>query len=102
LINFDINFLFTITNRRLVMPVDQAVAATVTAATEATQLAADATQVAVDAAQAVTPDHVGSVLDTLVSIGQTLNPAQGTTLAIIVAVLVVVRMVWKKYQASKK
>jgi lysozyme family protein len=63
------------------------------------------TQTVVDAAQSVTPeavDHVGSVLDTLVSIGQTLNPAQGTTLAIIVAALVVVRMIWKKYKASKK
>ena len=63
------------------------------------------TQTAVDVAQSATPeavDHVGSILDTLVSIGQTLNPAQGTTLAIIVAVLVVARMAWKKYQASKK
>lgn len=84
------------------MPVDQAVEVTVVASAEATQLAADATQAAVDSAAAVTPDHIGSVLDTLVSIGQTLNPAQGTTLAIIVAVLVVARMVWKKYQASKK
>lgn len=84
------------------MPVDQSVDVTVTTAAGVTQLAADATQAAVDVAATATPDHVGSVLDTLVSIGQTLNPAQGTTLAIVVAVLVVVRMVWKKYQASKK
>lgn len=84
------------------MPVDQAVDATVTAAADVSQLAADTTQAAVDVATAVTPDHVGSALDTLISIGQTLNPAQGTTLAIIVAALVVVRMVWKKYKSSKK
>lgn len=82
------------------MPVDSTPA--VSAAVDAT---VTVTQTAVDVAQSATPeavDHVGSVLDTLVSIGQTLNPAQGTTLAIIVAVLVVARMVWKKYQASKK
>lgn len=82
------------------MPVDPTPA--ISAAVDAT---ATVTQTAVDIAQSATPDavdHVGSVLDTLVSIGQTLNPAQGTTLAIIVAVLVVVRMVWKKYKASKK
>lgn len=84
------------------MPVDQSIAATVTAAADATQLAADTTQAAVDIAQSSTPDHVGSVLDTLISVGQHLNPAQGTTLAIIIAVLVVVRTVWKKYKASKK
>ena len=90
------------------MPVDQTVDAVSSVAADvsqlapdATQLAADVTQAAVDAAQAVTPDHVGSTLDTLISIGQHLNPAQGTTLAIIVAVLVVVRMVWKKYKSSK-
>lgn len=82
------------------MPVDSTPA--VSAAVDAT---VTVTQTAVDVAQSATPeavDHVGSVLDTLVSIGQTLNPAQGTTLAIIVAVLVVARMVWKKYKASKK
>ena len=87
------------------MPVDQAIAATVTVASEVTQLAAGATQTVVDAASSATPaapDQVGGILDTLISVGQTLNPAQGTTLAIIVAALVVVRMVWKKYQASKK
>lgn len=70
------------------MPAELAVAATVTAA--------------VDAASAATPDQVDSILGTLISIGQGLNPAQGTTLAIIVAGLAVARMVWKKYKASKK
>jgi len=87
------------------MPVDQAVAATVSAASDVTQLAASVTQTAVDAATAATPaapDQFGGILDTLISVGQSLNPSQGTTLAIIIAALVVVRMVWKKYQASKK
>jgi len=87
------------------MPVDQAVAATVSVASDVTQLAASVTQTAVDAATTATPaapDQVGGILDTLISVGQSLNPSQGTTLAIIIAALVVVRMVWKKYQASKK
>lgn len=98
------------------MPIDQTIEVTSTAvdaaaqsvvgvtqvAADATQLAADVTQAAVDVAQSATADHVGSVLDTLVAVGQQLNPTQGTTLAIILAALVVVRMIWKKYQASKK
>lgn len=85
------------------MPVDQAVEVSVAATQTAVDAAVQATQVAVDAAVQATPaavDHVGSVLDTLISIGQGLNPSQGTTLAIIVAVLVVVRMVWKKYKSK--
>ena len=86
------------------MPVDQAVEVSVAATQTAVDAAVQATQVAVDAAVQATPaavDHVGSALDTLISIGQGLNPAQGTTLAIIVAVLVVVRMIWKKYKTKK-
>jgi len=83
------------------MPIDSA--PVVSAVVDAT--ATTTTQAVADVAQAATPetvDHIGSVLDTLVSIGQHLNPEQGTTLAIIVAVLVVARMVWKKYKSSKK
>lgn len=87
------------------MPVDQAVAPTVSVATDVTQLAVDVTQATVEAVTAVTPDapdQVGGVLDTLISMGQALNPVQGTVLAIVVAALVVVRMIWKKYKSSKK
>ena len=83
------------------MPVDQAVAAAAAATQTAVEAATQVTQAAVDAATQATPsapDQVGSVLDALISIGQTLNPAQGTTLAIIIAALVVVRMVWKKFK----
>lgn len=84
------------------MPVEQALDTTVTVAAEVTHLTADVTQTAVDVASSVTPDHVGSTLDTLISLGQQLNPSQGTTLAIVIAALVVARMVWKKYKATKK
>lgn len=86
------------------MPVDQSVDASVAATQSAVDAAVQVTQTAVDVAAQATPeavDHVGSVLDTLISIGQHLNPAQGTTLAIVIAALVVVRMVWKKYKSKK-
>lgn len=83
------------------MPVDQAIEVTQTAVDAAVQASASAADLAVQSTPAAV-DHVGSVLDTLISIGQNLNPAQGTTLAIVVAVLVVARMVWKKYKAPKK
>lgn len=73
------------------MPVDQAV-----------QLTATVTQTAVDAAQAVTPDQVGDALDAAINIGNMLPHSQGSWVAIALAVLVVARLVWKKYKASKK
>ena len=60
-----------------------------------------ATQTTVDLAVSATPDAVGNVLDTLISAGQSLNPAQGTIVAIVVATLIVVRMIWKKYKSTK-
>jgi hypothetical protein len=60
------------------------------------------TKTAVDLAVSVTPDVVGNVLDTLISAGQSLNPAQGTIVAIVVAALVVIRMIWKKHKSTKR
>ena len=65
------------------MPVDQAVAVTVILATQ------------------VTPDQVSDAIDTAIGIGQSLPHAEGTIVAIIIAVLVVARLIWKKVKAVK-
>lgn len=84
------------------MPVDQAISATVTVAGEATQLASAATQTVVDTTVSATPDQIGNVLDAAINIGNMLPHSQGSWIAIVLAGLVIARMLWKKYQASKK
>ena len=83
------------------MPVDQSALAAASVTQTAVDAASQVSQTVVDAASQATSaasDQVDSVLDTLISVGQTLNPAQGTTLAIVIAALVVVRMIWKKFK----
>lgn len=75
--------------------------AQVTITADATQLAADVTQVALSSSPTAA-DQIGSALDTAISIGQNINPSQGTWLAIILAGLVVARIAWKKYKIEKK
>lgn len=77
------------------MPVDQALEATVTTAL-------DVTQTAVSAAAAATPDQVGNALDAAIQIGNMLPHSEGSWVALALAALVVMRFMWKKYQASKK
>lgn len=73
------------------MPVEQAV-----------ELTATVTQTAVEVAATATPDNVGNALDTAIQIGNMLPHSQGSWIAIVLAALVVARLVWKKYKASKK
>lgn len=47
-------------------------------------------------------DAVGMTLDSLIAALQQLDLQAGTWLAIGLAALLVVRMAWKKYKASKK
>ena len=73
------------------MPVDQAI-----------ELTAAVTQTVVEAAAPATPDQVGNALDTAIQIGNMVPHSQGSWVAIALAVLVVARLVWKKYKASQK
>lgn len=49
----------------------------------------------------VTPDQVGSTLDTLINVGASIDPASGTVIALILAALVFVRQLWKFYKNKK-
>ena len=80
------------------MPTDVTQSA-VEAVTEVTPVVA---QVTTDiTSQVVVPDQVGSVLDSMVTFGNSLGAVEGTTLAIVVALAVVARLVWKRYKVGK-
>ena len=60
-----------------------------------------ATDVTVALAAQVTPDTVGNTLDTATQILNALPHADGTWVALALAVLVVARLVWSKLKAKK-
>ena len=48
----------------------------------------------------VSIDQTSSLLDTVTNYASTLTVSDGTTMAIIVAVLIVIRQVWKKFTSK--
>ena len=56
----------------------------------------------VELAASVTPDQVGNFLDSAVQYGQAFSQSEGSWVAVGLAFLVALRLLWKKYKSSKK